>query len=177
MKIPSNKIESAASQDPFSRYTLSAVQLDVEHKRLMATDGHILAIIPAEVEPEDHSGLISLETIKAIRGMEKRSKASCKVQTNGKVTAHSISGEHLEQEYSTGRFPNVDMVVPKFDGPPTVSIDVRLLMRLAEALKSEAIGKNEPAFVSLWVKDANSPVLVKSTKDADSVGVIMPCRP
>jgi len=59
MKLPEAKIELAAS-DEASRYTLQAVKLDVEHKRIMATDGHILAIVPCEVSPDDHSALLSL---------------------------------------------------------------------------------------------------------------------
>lgn len=178
MKIPTNKIEAAAATEA-SRYTLQAVKLDVQQKRLMATDGHILAVIPAEVSADDHSGLISLETFKNIRGMEKRCKLAVEVKLNGKVTAESPTGERLEHEYATGTFPNVDMVIPKFDGPATISFDVKLLLRLAEALKSEPMGKHEPGFVSLWIKDVNSPILVKSTKSEDkgAIGVLMPCRP
>ncbi len=180
MKLPSNKIEVVADKEP-SRYTLNAVQVDVEHKRVMATNGHILAIVPCEVSPEDHSALMSLETVKAVRAMQKRAKsAPITVTTNNKITAEG-NGERIEHEVVTGRFPNVDMVVPKFDGPPTITLSVDLLYRIAEAVHSNPIGKDNPGSISLWIKDAQSAVLVKSSEDEDkaigAVGVIMPCRP
>lgn len=176
MKIPKSKIELAASQEQ-SRYTLQAVKIDVERKRVMATDGHILAIVPLEqVSPEDHSTLISLETVKNIRAMQKRAKFPVKVSTNGKVVAECL-GERLEAEPVNGTFPNADAVIPKFEGPPTISFDVNLLKRLSAALHSDT-SKGRPQHVSLWIKDGQSPILVKSTSEEDkqAIGVLMPVR-
>ena len=181
MKLPSNKIESVASNQE-SRYCLRAVQLDVEKKRIMATDGHILAIVPCEVDAEDHSALIGLDTVKSLRAMQKRSKVHgtsipVQIRTNGKITATAM-GESAEFAVAEGRFPNVDMIVKEVEGPPTVSLSVELLYKLAEALHSNSIGSSNPGHVSLWVKDASSAVVVKSTQSEDkgAVGVIMPVR-
>jgi DNA polymerase III sliding clamp (beta) subunit (PCNA family) len=173
VKLPLSQIELATSPEP-SRYTLQAVKLDVENKRIMATDGHILAIVPCEVSPEDHSALISTEAIKQLRAMQKRAKSvPVEVRTNGKVTATGV-GETAEFDLATGQFPNVDMVVPKFDGPATISFDVELLMRLAKAMHTK--DKSSPQFVSLYIKDTQSPILVKSHGNKEAVGVLMPCR-
>lgn len=177
MKMPSNKIENVADKKA-SRYTLNAVKLDVQGKRIMATNGHILAIVPCEVETEDHSTLIPLETVAAVRALQRRAKSvPVKVTTNGKIVAEG-NGERLEHEPFVGAFPNVDIVVPKFEGPATISLSVDLLYRLAEALHAEGIGANNPGHISLWIKDPQSAVLVKAvgSKDVGAVGVIMPVR-
>ena len=90
MRLPVGKIEQAASTEesrkPLSTsYTLKAVKLDVETKRMMATDGHILAIVPVEVDATDHSGLLSVDSMKQIRAMQRRSKPiPVNIAVNGK---------------------------------------------------------------------------------------------
>jgi len=174
MRLPASKIELAVSQEE-SRYTINAVQFDAEKKRFLATDGHIGAIIPASsVEPEDHSGLIATDTIKKLRAMQKPLKGGwLPVRMNGKVTAEAF-GEKIEHKYVDGQFPNLDAVMPKFQGAPTVSLDAALLLRLAQALHESATPKT--ARVSIWIKDANSCVGVKIEDSPQAYGVIMPCR-
>jgi DNA polymerase III sliding clamp (beta) subunit (PCNA family) len=175
MRLPQSKIEMAAS-DEESRYTLRAVKVDKENKRIMATDGHILAIVPCEIGDEDHSTLIGLDSIKNIRAMQKRAKAvPVEVKLNGKVTVTGVC-ESAEYEVVTGQFPNVDMVVPKVeDRTIVIGLNVNLLLRLAQAMQPE-IGKHDPPILELRIKDGNSSVLVKCPKNPDAIGVIMPCR-
>jgi DNA polymerase III beta subunit, central domain len=174
MKLPESKIELAAPNEQ-SRYVLSAVQLDVAGKRMMATDGHIGAIIPCEVSEGDQSALLSLESLKQIRAMQKRSKTiPIEIKTNGKVTAtNATTNETMEFALVEGRFPNLDMVMTKAEGAATITLDVALLLRLAQALNPEATAKR--AIVSLWIKDPSSTVGVRSGSVGQ--GVIMPCRP
>lgn len=172
MKIPASKIELAASQES-SRYTLQAVSLNVEAKQFAATNGHILAVISAEVTPEDHSGLISLDTMKALRGIQKQAKPlEVPVQTNGKVSVNWNGVK--EYAYAVGSFPKYEQIKPKMEGKPTISLDAALLMRLAQALNAEATSKK--AVVSLWITDAISAVGVKVESDSGAWGVIMPCN-
>ena len=183
MKIPAAKIELAASKES-SRYTLQAVKLDLQLKQFMATDGHVLAVVPAEVSPEDHAGLISLETMKALRGLQKqadqtarslgRTNAEFPVQMNGKVSAEWM-GVKIEHAYAEGQFPNCEAIKPKMEGSPTITLDVAMLTRLAQALSAEATAKK--AVVSLWIKDAHSGIGVKVESDKGAWGVIMPCMP
>lgn len=181
MKIPASKIELATSQEP-SRYTLQAVKLDIQMQQFVATDGHILAAIPAEVSSEDHAGLISLDTMKALRGLQKEAQKQAKhlgtsadvpVQMNGKVSAEWM-GVKIEHAYVEGSFPNYEQIKPKMEGSPTITLDVAMLTRLAQALDAEATPKK--AVVSLWIKDAYSGVGVKVSNDKGAWGVIMPCH-
>jgi DNA polymerase III sliding clamp (beta) subunit (PCNA family) len=174
MKLPNSKIEAAADKVA-GRYNLNAVQLDVEHKRIMATNCSILAIVPVEVSETDQSGLISLETMTHLRGMQKRAKSvPINVAVNGKVTAEA-NGEKFEAELATGRFPNVDVVVPKFEGPATITFDLVLLQRLADALGPKENGKQ---VVSLYIGDPLSAIKVtRSEAPEGTIGVLMPCRP
>jgi DNA polymerase III sliding clamp (beta) subunit (PCNA family) len=174
MQLPDSQIELAASTTE-SRYTLKAVKFDVEGKRIMATDGHIAAIVPCEPSAEDHSALIPLDAIKGIRAMQKRAKTvPVEVRTNSKITAIG-AGETEEYAPMEGQFPNVDMVIPKWDAakPCTIALDAELLLRLAKALTR----KGMPLHVKLYVKDLQSCVVVKATyADEGAVGLIMPVR-
>lgn len=172
MQLPNTQIELAASTEE-SRYTLRAVKFDVEGKRIMATDGHILAIVPCEPAEGDHSSLIPLDAMKAIRTMERASKhVPVQVTTNGKITAKGGGGTS-EFEAMEGQFPNVDMVVPK-DGAWTLTIglDAELLYKLAKAITP----KGEGLIVKLQIKDGQSSVKVTTSKLEGAIGVIMPCR-
>ena len=54
MKIPNTKFEKCAAEarnDP--RTYLSQPWLDVDKKRLLTTDGHVMAVIPVEVDDDD----------------------------------------------------------------------------------------------------------------------------
>lgn len=172
MRLPESKIELAASTEE-SRYTLKAVKLDVEHKRIMATDGHILAIVPCEVTAQDHSVLIPTDSMKQLRAMQKRSKSvPVEIHTNGKIEATG-KAEQASFEVMQGQFPNVDMVVPKYDSPlVTIRLNAELLYKLAQAITPAG----ESLIVSLTIKDSQSSVLVKTSKNEDAIGVIMPCR-
>lgn len=172
MKLPDARIELAAD-DKESQYTMQAVKLDVPGKRLLATNGHILAAIPCEVGAEDHSALLSLESIKQMRSMQKRAKSvPIAIHTNGKATVIAPS-ESAEFELVVGQFPNVDMVIPNYEGPATITFNVDLLVRLAKAM----IPHGDKLIVSLTVKDASSSILVTSGNAPNAVGVLMPCRP
>ena len=173
MKLPESQIELAASTEE-SRYTtpIKAVKLDVAGKRLMATDGRILAIVPAEVSEQDHDGLIPVDALKEARKMDKASKGITEIAVNGKFTVNA-GNRHAEFKLETGNFPNADAVIPKFDGPPTITLDAELLLRLAKAIQTKGYSTNYA--VALWVKDANSAILVKGEQDG-AIGVLMPCR-
>jgi DNA polymerase III sliding clamp (beta) subunit (PCNA family) len=179
MRIPEAKIELAASQEE-TRFALQSVKLDTESKTLCATDGHICAVIPAQVADDDKSALIALQTIKALRQLQKTSKnlqgknVPLDVHTNGKVTVEANGGK-LEHSYADGTFPRIDQVKPKFEGKPTVTLDAALLLRLAQALTASNTPKR--AVVSLWIIDQNTSVGVKVDDSRESWGVIMPYRP
>lgn len=176
MRLPESKIESAASQLE-SRYMLRAVKFDAEGKRMLATDGHILAIVPVETNDNDCTGVLSLETIAAARLAQKQSKSiPINLHVNGKATIEAPGEIKIEHPLMEGKFPKCDEVVPKFEGPCTIAFNVDLLLRLADALKQKETGKHiKPRIVQLWIKDRESTVLVK-IRGSEGIGVIMPCR-
>jgi DNA polymerase III sliding clamp (beta) subunit (PCNA family) len=176
MRLPEAKIELAASNEE-SRYTLRAVQINKETKQAIATNGHILAVVPCEMSDEDHTGLISPDSIKQIRAMQKRSKGvPVNVLVNGKATATGTN-EKAEFELVVGQFPRVDAVIPKgegYEGECTIALNADLLLQLAKAIGAR--NYNGQHIVKLWVKDRSSSVLVKTSENVDAVGVIMPVR-
>ena len=96
--------------------------------------------------------------------------------TNGKIVAVAC-GEQVEATPLAGTFPNIDAVLPKgkgYEGNPTITLNVSLLLKLAEALHFD-YAKRDP-IVSLWIKDDRSTILVKAGEPG-AVGVIMPVRP
>src|SRR5262249_12524942 len=173
MQLPTSKIELATSQTE-SRYTLQAVKYDVEAKKFVATDGHILACIPTTVGDEDHSALIGLDTMKQLRGMTKQGRNTLHptITTNGTITVTTTTSK---QEFTpvVGTFPNYEAVKPKFEGKATVSFDAALLIRLAQALSEGCTTKQ--ARVQLWINGDNA-IGVKVSDNPDAWGALMPCR-
>ena len=180
MRLPNAEIEMAASTED-SRYTLKGVLLDVEAKRLVATEGHIAAVIPVtELTENDHRGILPLDALKQARKMAKSAKAEATLAVNGNV-AITAGNQSATFETVTGTYPNYQAIMPAIEGAPTITLDVDLLLRLAKALdcRDAQTKRDRPRVVSLWVKDAQSSVGVKVTgyESAEAVGVIMPCRP
>lgn len=167
MKIPLTKIELACEKKA-NRYILNAVKYDVEGKRIIATDGYIVAVVPVEVEDGDVSCLIPVNAVTAMR------KAKLpKVTLNGHVRIDSTDGSQ-EFTFVTGQYPNVDAAMPSgedYAGEPTITLDAEQLLRLAKAIRS-----GDSAAVSLWIKDASSVVLVRGGKESEAFGAIMPKR-
>lgn len=168
MKLPVAKIELAAAKDG-SRYTINSVQFDAQKKRMIATDGHILASVPVETETNDHTCLIPLAAIAKIRKMGSKIMAA-NVECNGKITARDLDSSAVF-EYGEGPFPNWEAVVPA-EAPATICINFQLLNRLAQALGANP---DRPT-ITLHVKDASSAVRVTCEANPDAIGVIMPCR-
>ena len=173
MKLPNNKIEACVSQGK-GRYSTDTVKLDVAAKKLVATDGHILAAVPVQIDETDHSGLLGVHVVKAVRNMAKREKFNPTVSVNGSI---NVIGVNEKAEYATaeGTFPNWENAIPKVKGKPTISFDVNLLVRLADALRSGA-GTKGVKHVSLWIRNDVDAILVKSTEseDSEAIGVMMP---
>ncbi len=133
MKIPTLKIESATAKKDV-RKCMESARLDVENQRLIATDGHILAIIPAEIDDGDTTGPISVEAIKAAR----KSKSE-RIKANGSLVLDNKAEFPRED---LGQYPDVDRVFKlgaadkRDESHIDVRFDARLLLRLAEAIST-----------------------------------------
>lgn len=183
MQIPSTKVEAAAATKDVRAY-INQPWLDVERKRIVATDGSIMAIVPIETGDEDVTGPIPTEAIKAARKMYRDTgDAPDLIKANGAIVFPN--GYTIPRPEGIGTFPDVDRVVPKVaaDAQPDVSIDARLLARLQEAIADQGAKYHG---VSLYFQrdqdgriDATAPILVKPGTRCDSgaIGVLMPLRP
>jgi hypothetical protein len=188
VKLPRQRIELATS-DCDTRYTLKAVHLDVDRKIMCATDGHILAVIPAEIEPKDVTGLIPVRAFKVAREAIKRVKpklrqtASTAIQAFRKIIIRApYHGESTVLQRPQGRFPiEWEKAIPKASGAPDVVFNIDLLNRLTESLRNPGQGCDRT--VRLWIDKSKRPsqaaILVSvgiDQKQHPGVGVLMPAR-
>ena len=105
MKMRNTKIESAVDSKEM-RLHLTEPFLDVENKRLVATDGKILTAIKVEVEPDDVSGYISKDALVAARKIAKKYKEeTIEIRANGSLELKT--GDKFNRR-DLGTFPNVD---------------------------------------------------------------------
>ena len=79
------QIEKVCTHPKMIRPPLENVWLDIEKKRLLATDGKIMAIVPCEPEEGDISGYISPESIKTYRQASKKSYVTLNAKGQGLI--------------------------------------------------------------------------------------------
>ena len=127
--VPQYRPELCVSKDSH-RAGITSVYLDVKGKRLIATDGRTLTIAPCEVEPEDVSGLISVEVLKAARKFNKHLpglKALAKTL---------VLGDGASFPRPEGEFPQVDQVIPNASAGDVdtfeVAFDPSLMLAVAK---------------------------------------------
>ena len=181
MKIPETLIELAVSEDKF-RPVMQGVHFDATTKRLIATDGHIMASVPVEADATDHAGIIPVVALKAARKLakDKRNRAmpaAVKIACNGSVTvSDGVASE--THAYIDGTFPNIDLILkgaPLPEGPPTIILDAELLLTLAKAIGPKM--NNGGYRVALWIDSKRlGPAYVKASANAEEFGLIMPMR-
>lgn len=174
MKLdPCYLVEQAVSKDETRR--IASAHLDVEGKRVLATDGRILASVPVEVTTFDRSGPVPAAALSAAR----KGDVSARRRLIG-------CGDALYRRGEDGHFPPVRPVLPKFqrgdEGTVTVALDPRLLLALAQAIGVGTHGgvtlTFQPAPHAGRMLDA---VLVlndgsSSKDDGAAFGVLMPRR-
>lgn len=170
-----HKIELCASHDECRPHLLHP-QLDVENKRLMATDGHRLVILPVELDDGDVSGPVSREAIKAARkGPLAKSKAGGVIAINANGSLAIEQGPTFPRPDNES-FPPVDKVVPNGKNHTVVvGLNARYLWEIAQALGTVNVRiEIAPAEAGKPMLD---PIVVTTNGDRDAgVGVLMPVR-
>lgn len=182
MKIPKNcKIESAASKDK-TRHSITEPYLEIREfgSRMVATNGKILAVVPVETTPDDVSGYVSADALKASRKVKQIESV---IRCNGALeTWDGITYPRPD----LGTYPNVEQVIPKNE--PThvkkrvvVKFDSNLLSKLASAIGTEGV-----VMEMLWDSQnetISDPIIVKPTStnecrpaSPEAFGVLMPMR-
>lgn len=173
MKLPECRIEMATSADPES-FALTGVFYDIKNSRLVATDGHMLAILPHETEEADVGGNIPADAFKDARKLAKKAKkrdTTLAILQEADTVTFSVEGlQSATFDLVKGQFPNYEDIIPKKIPEFTVALNAEYLYRLAMALQEESM------VVHLHIGDKDSAIVVKPSAAKGSIGLLMPCR-
>jgi hypothetical protein len=161
----SYKIEKCVSTDP-NRENLGKIFVSKRH--CMATNGTILALVPITSEPEDTTGLLSADALKAGRKLTPAREGTINIGLNGSQQLrdgtkiprpeeckqprifHLLRGAHRDRQYKIG-------------------LNATMLKTLADALGSEE--------VVLEFGTSTSAILVTPKQQIPgTLGLIMPIR-
>lgn len=165
MKAPKAKLENVCEKaTKGARHYLTAPYLDVAKARLIATNGHALALHPVEIGDGDTTGHVPVDALKAARAK----RADGVIVLNGNATAGGVQYPRPD----LGQYPDVDRVIPaKPDTPPTVIFDAELLLDLVRALT------DKKPIVRVWVGKPGDALYIEAMHAPEGVvGVLMPCR-
>ena len=177
MKMRNTKIESAVDPKDM-REQLSEPYLDVENKRLVATDGKILTAIKVEVEPDDVSGYISKDALEAARKIARKDREdTIEIRANGSLELKN--GDKLNRP-DLGTFPDIDNILNMLETDPAktirLGINAKLLLDLAKSLANAT----QVVILDFVIDDNNavtSAINVSVAKQgSDDKAVIMPVR-
>ena len=166
------KPELCASKDPY-RHALAQTHFDPAGKRLIATDGHRMAVVPCEPEKGDVCGPVDAEALDTARKIAKKKGLNTAEVAIGENVVTLADGRALPRE-TVGQFLNTDYVVPKFEagteGTVTIALDPVLLAGLAKAIGADKV-------VLTFDLDTSKgfPILVRPrTPQGTEFGVLMP---
>jgi len=186
MKVTDQKIEQCQAKSDV-RYFLRDIYLDkqdADKPVLVATNGNILAVIPAIDADNDTEGFISAEALKAARRKECGS-----VTLNGAQDV--LNGPSFPRPLTTddgrpdAKYPDWRRVVPENPGKPDICLDAELVIRLARALCD--VKGNAPKMLRLHLARTDSGEIdrtgavyvepdLSDPAEMGTFGVIMPCR-
>jgi len=172
MQMPNRHIYKATSGPKDYREMLTEPYLDTEKSLIVATNGHILAACPVELDEDDTSGVVSTEAIKAAiktSPVKRRQDKTANVKANGSLELDNGTTYPREEK---GPFPQYERVIPDKDkAEMVISFDAKLLKALADAINTPGT-----SIVTLHIQDNNSAFYVDSDSLSECYGVIMPCR-
>jgi len=167
------RIELACSKD---RNRLAISEPYFDGKRILATTGTILAVIPveyAEGETPDTEGYIPIKAIEHSKKTKKTLKGNINL-TDGEVKI--TSDETKYKRHDLGKYPSIDNIIPaESKDDVTIKFNPQLLLNLALAIGSEGC-------VSLTFNPKSELKPIKVTpkssemKNPGAFGIIMPMR-
>ena len=171
MKLPNRQIFKASGNKD-ARFYLNEPYLDIDEKAVVATDGHVLAVCPVELDDGDTSGPITEESIKAaikLSTVKTRSMKTANVKANGMLVLDN-GATYPRPDNVT--FPDYHRVIPDINkAEMVISFDAKKLKDLADAINTPG-----SSVVTLHIKDNNTAFYVDSDTMSDCYGVLMPCR-
>lgn len=165
-------VEKCISSD-ITRLHLASAHLDVEKKRLVATDGHCMAIVPIETDDHDVTGPVSADALKAARKAAKTNNGDAVIVANGAQVVPN-GPTYARPDLMGCKFPPYEQVIPEYrtgaDGTYTITFNVDLLAKVADA-----IGTAKNGIITITCKGALDPIVVQ-TSATEAIGVLMPAR-
>lgn len=171
MKFPNTLIEKATGPKDIRSY-LHEVYLDTDKKRLIATNGHIAVIVPVELSEQDTSGPVSADALKAARRTTKSLTAISEPEIICTDVLTVTNGPTFPRSELSGKFPDVDRIMPKKKGRIKISFNAQLLVDLALAIGE---GKHKTG-VCLHIDPNDGETAIYVSNNSDRYGVIMPMR-
>jgi DNA polymerase III sliding clamp (beta) subunit (PCNA family) len=170
------KIESASSTDA-SRYILNSVLVektsvtkDGRQAQAIATDGRIMAIVPAQLEDGDKEEAIVSPKAFATARKACGKLVDARIELSESARVASVDGEQ-SFGYIEGNYPNWKQVLPgDYKKSLRVSLDAKLLFNLWKAIGGEAASNNQINLEIDMQSDFNP---IKVTTEGDGLGIIM----
>lgn len=171
------KPELCVSSD-VTRYQLADPWLDVDQKKLVATDGHLLIAVPVEVEEGEQSQFISHELLQIAR---EKFRSYQDGTVNIRDGAIPDGPTWPTQQGAPRLFPKWLQVIPPFKkGDPgtfTIGLNVNLLKKLVDAVGL----KGEVEITGQYGAEMNPPpFLIKPVRledgEPEPVVLLMPIR-
>ena len=185
MMLPNSKLEKVCADKSDVRYYLRTPYVDVEKSRLLATDGHAMAVVPVDTTGIQASTSIPLDCIKAAR---KNGHVITSVKGNPdgvEDVGSAVTGGNVTEQSEPCRYPDVDRVIPTDLSDFSVTFDAEILYRLAQAICEPQKGFKS-MIVTLTLSqcertgrpDPGSALRIEPMWPVtpDSFGVLMPCR-
>ncbi len=169
MKLQDKKpIEQCAGKSDVRDY-LNNPYLDTENKRLIATNGHCVAVVPVELSEGDTSGPVSAEALKAARKTLSQLREAEIVCNSGLEVR---TGPAFPRPNCDLKLPDIDRITPDKKGRICVGVRAQYLADVAKAIANQKYGG-----VALWIDPENSEtasILLEGENGA--YGVVMPMR-
>jgi len=168
----SAQIHEVASKDD-TRYVLKGIYIDAEDKKIVATDGCVIASLPIKECSGDVNGIVPTEAWKRLLQDHKRNRAT--------EIRFTLSEKHIEWDWCgkaeliVGKYPSYKQVIPGESAHKDlleVGLDPDLLLRAVKALG----GKKGSYIVTLNQLEYGSPIRINKA-GVNAQCVLMPARP
>lgn len=167
--------EKGVSRDA-GRAHLTHVHLDTKAKKLVATDGHMMVVIPCEVEKGDSDGPVSVVAIEFARRGKRAVKIACSEDWL------TCEGARFDRPILEAQFPPWQEVMPDYKAGQkntiTFGFDATLLRETAVAT---GVSRDAKVKVTLPTTKAGAmldPFVITPEADGDekAFAILMPVR-
>lgn len=149
------------------RPDLQGVFFDKDKQSLVATNGHLLLVMPVELSQSDVSALINVEVFDKA--------ATHYTVTEAETTAHYSGGKKISHPNLAEQFPVYEQLLEGHKDPQAVQVmgmDVQQVAKLYSCLKPVSTDAQVP--LKLFFNGHRKAVTFEWVKDSKVRGVVMP---